>query len=125
MCEKTWPISKRGELEIGLEFERNGFDDRKNFSKGSFKRKKDTQVIRVQEQQYCCFTPTAMYRQYDRGREITRDTIIEQIIIAMLSYKRYIAHPYIHLTYCQLQWRYYNTVENIHNASCAESTPRI
>ena len=34
--EKTWPISKRGESEIGLEFEHNGFDDHKNFSEESF-----------------------------------------------------------------------------------------
>ena len=44
--EKRWPISKRGESEIGLESERNGFDECKNFSKGSFKLRKDTQVIR-------------------------------------------------------------------------------
>ena len=90
--KKTWPIWKRGELESGLEFERNGFDDGKNFSEGSFK--KGTQVIRVQEQQYYCFTPTAMYRQYDGGLEITHDTIIVQIIIAILSYNRYITHSY-------------------------------
>ena len=46
--EETCPISKRRELEIGLEFKRNGLDGRKNYSKGSFKPKKDTQVIRVE-----------------------------------------------------------------------------
>ena len=48
LCEKTWSISKHGELEIGLEFERNGFNDRKTFSEGSFKPKKDIQIIQAQ-----------------------------------------------------------------------------
>ena len=48
LCERRWQISKRGESEIGLEFERNGFDECKNFSEGSFKLRKVTQVIREQ-----------------------------------------------------------------------------
>ena len=48
LCEKTWPISKRGEFEIGLEFECNSFDNHKNFSEGSLKPKKDFQIIQVQ-----------------------------------------------------------------------------
>ena len=35
-------------IRNGLEFERNGFNDRKNFSEGSFKPKKDIQIIQVQ-----------------------------------------------------------------------------
>ena len=51
--EKRWPISKRGELVIGLNFERSCFDERSNFSEVFFKPyKKDTQVIRVQGASY-------------------------------------------------------------------------
>ena len=39
---------RRNRTEHGLEFERNGFNDHRNYSEGSFKPKKDTQVIRVQ-----------------------------------------------------------------------------
>ena len=44
MRKEKWLISKRGELEIWLEFERKGFDEGDNFSEGSFKPKKDAQV---------------------------------------------------------------------------------
>ena len=45
--EKRWPISKCREMEVGLEFEYNGFAKCNNFREGSFKPKKDmyTQVI--------------------------------------------------------------------------------
>ena len=46
--EKTWPISKYGELEIGLEFERKGFNNHTKFQQRSFKPKKDIQIIQVQ-----------------------------------------------------------------------------
>ena len=56
---------KTQRIRNGLEFECICFNDRKNFSEGSFKPKKDIQIIQVQ----CyCFTPTAMYRQYEISR---------------------------------------------------------
>ena len=45
--KKRWLISKCKELEIGLQFECNGFDTLNNFSEGSSESKKHTQVIRV------------------------------------------------------------------------------
>ena len=38
---------ERRQLEFGLEFVRWSSDERNNFSEGSFKPKKDVQVIRV------------------------------------------------------------------------------
>ena len=43
-------VSKRGVKEPGLEFELKGFAKCYHFSEGSFKPKKDTQVIRVREE---------------------------------------------------------------------------
>ena len=36
---------KRAEVEIGLEFEHNGFNERNNFSEGSSKPRRDTHVF--------------------------------------------------------------------------------
>ena len=44
---ERWPISTRRELEFGLEFERNGFDEGYVFSEGSSKPIRDDQVIPV------------------------------------------------------------------------------
>ena len=44
---ERWPISRRRELEFGLEFERNGFDEGYVFSEGSSKPIRDDQVIPV------------------------------------------------------------------------------
>ena len=46
-CAKRWPISRRRDLEFGLEFERNGFDEGYVFSEGSSKPIGDNQVIPV------------------------------------------------------------------------------
>ena len=47
ICAKRWPISRRRELEFGLEFERNGFDEGYVFTEGSSKPIRDDQVIQV------------------------------------------------------------------------------
>ena len=48
-CATKWPFPRRRELDFGLEFERNGFEERFIFSEGSSKHIRDDQVIRVAE----------------------------------------------------------------------------
>ena len=76
--EKTCPISKCRELEIGLEFQCYGFDDLKNFSGGSFKPKKDIQTVQVQELAVLllCTNRDISSIGYIMGWKITRNTII-------------------------------------------------
>ena len=65
-------------IRNGLEFECNGFNDRKNFSKGSFKPKKDIQIIQVQGSiVLLLYTNRDVSSiRYIAGWTITRDTII-------------------------------------------------
>ena len=88
-------ISKCGELEIGLEFRCNSFDDCKIFIKGSFKPKIKTQVIEVQGSSVLLLHTNRDISsiQYIVDRKITHGTIIVQVIIAMLLYNWYTTHP--------------------------------
>ena len=47
MYDVKWLISECGDLEIRLEFERNGLDKCYNYSEGSHKPNEDDQVIQV------------------------------------------------------------------------------
>ena len=46
-CATKWPFPRRRELDFGLEFERNGFEEHFIFTEGSSKPIRDDQVIRV------------------------------------------------------------------------------
>ena len=46
-CATKWPFPRRRELDFGLEFERNGFEEHFIFSEGSSKPIRDDEVIRV------------------------------------------------------------------------------
>ena len=46
-CAPKWPFPRRRELDFGLEFERNGFEEHFIFTEGSSKPIRDDQVIRV------------------------------------------------------------------------------
>ena len=46
-CATKWPFPRSRELDFGLEFERNGFEEHFIFSEGSSKPTRDDQVIRV------------------------------------------------------------------------------
>ena len=46
-CATKWPFPRSRELDFGLEFERNGFEEHFIFNKGSSKPSRDDQVIRV------------------------------------------------------------------------------
>ena len=46
-CATKWPFPRSRELDLGLEFERNGFEEHFIFTEGSFKPIRDDQVIRV------------------------------------------------------------------------------
>ena len=48
-CVTKWPFPRRRESEFGLEFERNGFEERFIFSEGSSKSIVDDREIRVAE----------------------------------------------------------------------------
>ena len=44
-CATKWPFPRSRELDFGLEFERNGFEEHFIFSEGSSKPTRDDQVI--------------------------------------------------------------------------------
>ena len=46
-CATKWPFPRSRELDFGLEFERNGFEEHFIFTEGSSKPIRDDQVIRV------------------------------------------------------------------------------
>ena len=46
-CATKWPFPRSRELDFGLEFERNGFEEHFIFTEGSFKPIRDGQVIRA------------------------------------------------------------------------------
>ena len=46
-CATKWPFPRSRELDFGLEFERNGFEEHFIFTEGSSKPIGDDQVIRV------------------------------------------------------------------------------
>ena len=46
-CATKWPFPRSRELDFGLEFERNGFEEHFNFSEGSSRPSRDDQVISV------------------------------------------------------------------------------
>ena len=46
-CAIKWPFPRLRELDFGLEFERNGFEEHFIFTEGSSKPIRDVQVIRV------------------------------------------------------------------------------
>ena len=46
-CAPKWPFLRSRELDFGLEFERNGFEEHFIFTEGSSKPIRDDQVIRV------------------------------------------------------------------------------
>ena len=46
-CATKWPFPRSRELDFGLEFERNGFEEHFIFTEGSPKPIRDNQVIRV------------------------------------------------------------------------------
>ena len=46
-CAKKWPFPRSRELDFGLEFERNGFEEHFIFTEGSSKPIRDDKVIRV------------------------------------------------------------------------------
>ena len=46
-CATKWPFPRSRELDFGLEFERNGFEEHFIFTEGSSKPIRDNQVIRV------------------------------------------------------------------------------
>ena len=46
-CATKWPFPRNRELDFGLEFERNGFEEHFIFTEGSSKPIRDDQVIRV------------------------------------------------------------------------------
>ena len=45
-CATKWPFPRNRELDLGLEFERNGFEEYFIFTEGSSKLIRDDQVIR-------------------------------------------------------------------------------
>ena len=47
ICATKWPLPKRRELDFGLEFERNGFEEHFIFTEGSYIPIRDDEVIRV------------------------------------------------------------------------------
>ena len=47
IARPKWPFPRSRELDFGLEFERNGFEEHFIFSEGSSKPTRDDQVIRV------------------------------------------------------------------------------
>ena len=46
-CATKWPFPRSRQLDFGLEFERNGFEEHFIFTEGSSKPNRDDQVIRV------------------------------------------------------------------------------
>ena len=46
-CATKWPFPRSRELDFGLEFERNGFEEHFIFTEGSSKPIRDDEVIRV------------------------------------------------------------------------------
>ena len=46
-CATKWPFPRRRELDFGLKFARNGFEERFIFTEGSSKPIRDDQVLRV------------------------------------------------------------------------------
>ena len=46
-CATKWPFLRHRELDFGLEFERNGFEEHFIFTEGSSKPIRDDEVIRV------------------------------------------------------------------------------
>ena len=47
ILREKWPLSRRRQLEFGLEFERNGFDERHIFSEGFCKSIRDDKWIEM------------------------------------------------------------------------------